>query len=335
MRERNHSLDVLKIISYFFIILRHVSFQNEFIDPFRSIFNYAPILFCLISGYYAYGNDVEKIKKKFFKFVRMTAFGIAVFLIYNLVVEMKNDSLDLWISEYFNWKTPIYFFVFCTIKWAIVLWYLIAMAETYFVWIFIVKKGYESRAVKLTWPLILLGAVIIVAVETFNLPWSLKVNFAYRTLPWFMLGYLIRTEYADSIMKMKGWKIHAFSLLSIAVCISSIVFKSYVKYGRIAGMMLAPSLFILTIRNQDDLTRKSWKYIGDRTLLFVYIVHVPLIKILESVAAKYAINEGIIYRLLSPIIFVAGSFIVAIVLDGLCKRIIIKCKEVILKRATV
>ena len=96
--------------------------------------------FLMISGYFAYQKDEIVVKKKRLqKALKIFLVSFACFFAYNALLSLASHSFTDWIVRNFNLSTPIKYVVFCTINFAIVLWYLIAMIETYVVWYFVVK----------------------------------------------------------------------------------------------------------------------------------------------------------------------------------------------------
>lgn len=59
------------------------------------------------------------------------------------------DSIWEWLLSVFSVKSIIKLLVFCTVDFAIPLWYLIAMAETYVFWLIIVKHKKEAETLRL------------------------------------------------------------------------------------------------------------------------------------------------------------------------------------------
>lgn len=73
----------------------------------------------MIAGYYSYGCTAKKIKMRLIKIIKIMLFAIACWLAYEIVVHIYSNDLMSWLTANFTWKTPIMFFAFCTIDWAI------------------------------------------------------------------------------------------------------------------------------------------------------------------------------------------------------------------------
>ncbi len=143
--SRNSCLNLLKCIACFGVVFIHVTFPGVLGDIVKYSSTFAVPLFMMIAGYYSYGCDERKIKQRLVKIIKILLFGYICFFVCNITIAIKANSLLQWFSINYNWKNFILFFCFCTIRWAIPLWYLIAMTETYFFWMIVVKKNGRMR----------------------------------------------------------------------------------------------------------------------------------------------------------------------------------------------
>lgn len=128
-KDINYKLNFIKGIGCLSVIFIHVRFPGIFGTCISKMAGFAVPNFLMISGYYAYEKDPEVIKKRLKKIILL--FLYAYILFFTLKIFGNNDSLGMWLCSNFNWQTPIKYIVFCTIDFAIPLWYLIAMIEIY------------------------------------------------------------------------------------------------------------------------------------------------------------------------------------------------------------
>lgn len=73
------------------------------------------------------------------KILWIFVFAYVVFFAYNVANTLLYTETDIALKSYFSLKILAKAVCFCTIGFAVPLWYLIAMAETYAVWYFVVK----------------------------------------------------------------------------------------------------------------------------------------------------------------------------------------------------
>ena len=144
-KDRNNCLNLLKCVACVGVVFIHVAFPGFWGGIIKGLFYFAVPLFYMISGYYAYGCTCERIKKRLMKIVKKMLFAIIFLLFFEILLHAYNSTLVMWLDDFLSWKTFVKMIVFCTIDWAIPLWYLIAMAETYLVWLYVVKKRQKKE----------------------------------------------------------------------------------------------------------------------------------------------------------------------------------------------
>ena len=160
--NRNVKLNLLKGIACIGVVFIHITPPGLFGDILVYGFQFAVPIFLMIAGYYAYGKEEDVIKRRLIKIVKIFLYAYLVFFLYKLTFSLKDHELNKWLSESYKWDTPIKYICFCTINFAVPLWYLIAMIETYIVWLFVVKGKKEDVAIKLT-PILFLFQIILTA----------------------------------------------------------------------------------------------------------------------------------------------------------------------------
>lgn len=300
--SRNSCLNLLKCIACFGVVFIHVTFPGVLGDIVKYSSTFAVPLFMMIAGYYSYGCDERKIKQRLVKIIKILLFGYICFFVCNITIAIKANSLLQWFSINYNWKNFILFFCFCTIRWAIPLWYLIAMTETYFFWMIVVKKKWQDAILKITPVLFIVGTVLAVFVDTMGLNWSYKINFICRALPWFMYGYIVKERYYIRLKKVSTFKLLLTALLGWGITLSAILLKTKVNYNSVGVLLTAPALFMIGIKNSNIKVNNLVEFVGDKLSLFIYILH-PLVSILIMYVVKFLrINWEGAYLYVHPII---------------------------------
>lgn len=322
MKERNTCLNVLKCIACISVVFIHVTFPGVVGNIVKNIALFAVPTFFMIAGYYYHGCDYKKIKSRFFKIVKILIFGIIVFFVYQLMCCILNGNVTEWLASLFSLEKLFYFFGFCTIGWAIPLWYLIAMAETYLVWIFVVKKNLQEKFVLTTVPLFAIGTALSLYVESTGVDWSYKINFVCRALLWFMLGYLVKSKYESKLNSVNNITFICLAVVGSLITVSDIFIDVTVKYAYIGVLLTAPSLFLLAIKNPKVKFGNAIDYIGDKLSLFIYILHVPIFNVLTIVCEHFGLNIkalGVI-SYIYPIMILIVAVVVAIVVEHIFRN---------------
>ncbi|MBR5416766.1 MAG: acyltransferase [Clostridiales bacterium] len=289
--NRNVKLNLLKGIACIGVVFIHITPPGLFGDILVYGFQFAVPIFLMIAGFYAYGKEEDVIKRRLIKIVKIFLYAYLVFFLYKLAFSLKDHELNKWLSESYKWDTPIKYICFCTINFAVPLWYLIAMIETYIVWLFVVKGKKEDVAIKLT-PILFLFQIILTAYcETNHLKWFWKINFLAQALPWFMLGYFLHTEKAQKVREIKTSILALLAMAGFMIEIMPSVFDLSLKFNVVGYLPCTFGLFCLALKNPEKSICKPLEFLGDKLSLNVYILHVPISGIIGLVASDvFSVN---------------------------------------------
>ena len=305
----NVKLNLLKGFACMGVVFIHITFPGLFGQIVKYASAYAVPIFFMIAGYYAYGKDTDIIKRRLIKIVKIFVYGYMLFFLFNLALSIKNNEVLQWLSSNFNWKTPIKYICFCTINFAIPLWYLIAMIETYIVWLFIVKRKKEHLIIKIT-PILFFFQIILTSYcETMQLEWFWKINFLTRAMPWFTLGYYLNIEMGQNKRLIKTSTLVMMIIVGCAIAIIPTAFDLTVKFNVIGYIPYAFGLFSLVLKNSSKSICKSVEFIGDKLSLNIYILHMLMAVIIDFAFHRFLnVNiEANLYLWLRPIIVLVAT----------------------------
>ena len=296
--ERNHYLNLLKCMACVAVVLIHVRFPGEVGTVLAYLSSWAVPLFMMISGYFAFDCDENTIRRRLIRMVRILVFGWVVFMVVNILFAWKDHYLMSWLKEAFGWTFPMKILVFCSIKGALPLWYLIAMTETYLLWWFVVRKNAENKAVKWTWLLFVLSVSADLAFLLLGVNSEFSILFVLKALPWFMLGYWLKSRTGRwSLGRLWAW-IAAGGLFSLLLV--SVGEPLYVMIGSFFSAMTTPALLMLGMRNESHRVPRFLSFIGDKLSLYIYIFHVPVSRFLLLAAGKCGADVLGIYGWIHP-----------------------------------
>ena len=321
---RNIKLNLLKGFACLSVVLIHIKFPGITGQIIAKISDYAVPVFFMIAGYYAFGKTDVVIKRRLLKICKIFIFAYLFKLTYSLAVTVyKNTGVAEWFSENFSLYSPIKYIIFCDTGFAVTLWYLIVMIEIYLLWLFIVKKGKENIAVKILPILFLLQIVLNICGQTLEKEWIYKV-FITRGLPWFLLGYYVKSPDAEKLRSLKPYICALMAVGGGVLTIMPVVFDIPVKFSAIGYIPLALGLFLLTLINPEKSVCKPLEYIGDKLSLFIYILHMNVDGVLYLMIALVGIDsENSLFLWTRPFIVITLSIIASLLLSIIirfCKR---------------
>ena len=316
---RNHAFDLLKGIGCIGVVFMHVTFPGKVGEI---IHKFAVPVFIMISGYYAYGCDSEKIKRRLLKIIKIFVFAFVLYSIYKMLSLISDSKLlDIIDAKYlFAWTIKL--IVFCTIDYAIPLWYLIAMIETYILWLKISKHIDRNCIVVLMVLLFVLQIASRIFCETMAFPWYLKICFLTCTLPWFLLGYYMKMPVEKIVDRFSDSAIISIATVGYIVALIPVLINTLIQFSFFGVVLYSISLFLLAIRHGNNLICPVMEYIGNRLSLNIYVFHVLIGGILGFLCNRISIigTSSVLYLWGRPIATVIISLCVAWFIERL-KRI--------------
>ncbi len=273
--NRKVMFDFLKGIACIGVIFIHGPFPGLAGQLIAKAASFAVPLFLMITGYFALGCDANVIKKRLRKTAIILGRALGVFFLYYLLTHVIDGDYVPWLVGLISIENLIKLVVFCTADFAVPLWYLIAMLETYVLWLWVVIKGKENACLKLTPALFLFHLVVIMVCDTQNSAWFWKVNVT-RALSWFLLGYSIHKNERTILEKCKGTMWGAVAIAGGVVAMLPILFHSPFDFSYVGTMLLSIGIFLLGVKHSEKSICRIIEYIGKNLSLNIYIFH-PLI----------------------------------------------------------
>lgn len=318
MRKENVMLNFMKAIACIGVILIHVPFPGVIGELIKKIFSFSVPFFFMISGFYVYNKDIDVIKRRLLKILKIFIFSFILYLSFFAIIHLQKRDLTYWMLEnIFNYKFIAKAVFFCTVDFAIPLWYLIAMIELYLLWILIVKKDKINFFINMIPYLFAIQFIHVIACETIGLSWFFKINLITRALPWFLLGYKLNT--IKYITQSKNLFIYVFfALIGIAITIMPTILKLKIDFSCIGYLPISLSLFIISIKYSDVHISKFFEYIGKHLSIYVYIFH-----LLVSYICKFLINYTKISNIdyIFPFIVIIFTLFTATIYNYLLNKI--------------
>lgn len=315
--KKNNSFNFLKGLACVGVVLMHISFPGKVGQVIARLWAFAVPLFIMISGYYAYGCEKAKIKKRLKKTCGIFLYGIIVFFICESIVHLRAEDFVAWLASFISIKTLIKLVFFCTIDFATPLWYLIAMIETYILWYFVVTKEKENVAIKFL-PILFAAQVISISIcDTFEMDWFLKINFLTRAFVWYLLGYFIHSKEIAISQKISNWHLILMLLIGAFIALVHQMTGIKVDFSSVGLLFYAIAIFILGVKNSEKRLGGVIEYIGERLSLNIYVLHCAVALLVNLIADGVwgiAVNPWIY-----PVIVIAVSVLVAFLIDVLCK----------------
>lgn len=291
-RERNYSIDAMRIISAFAVVVMHFNFGTSVGWVINAMLWYAVPFFLITSGYYIMGDELvnEKLRKSLKKnlklFLKVSILLLAINIEYNI---LKGTNIN------YN-AEAIYKFVIFN-EWPFVLggpmWYLqsVIYAEVFFI---IIEKTQLKKYYNIIMSFFLVVNVCVGELSgILRLP-CIKGNFFTRAIPYMLLGRCLRIN-AEKIKKIKDKYLLLLLVSSIIICyLEYVILKlcgELVYKGHFIGNgILAVILFELCMNHPTYMKNSIFNKFGKEYSLGIYLLHQPLGELLLSCTSIFNIK---------------------------------------------
>ena len=303
INPRNHSLDILKFVLAYEVVMLHCS-QAPY-GIVRPVVDSAVPCFFMISGFFLYSEDTNSYHEKLKRAIKK----IAIILIWSTLLCGLNDFYKLIVYHDIGNLTVSAlrdFIMFNENPFAFHLWYISAYLYT-LVFYWILSK--KNISVSFTWILgiWLVGIGLVVCnVLLFheNIGYLYIRNFLFEGIPFLGMGILLRKNES----RFSKLEISYVAVLLFLVVITAILLKNFEKFSietyLFSGIIAFSTLLLFSKIHQEN---DGWfAKIGKEDGLYIYIFHPFVMNVLKT----NVIMDNIGYNpyLFSTIVFVLTIF---------------------------
>ena len=312
----NKKLNFLKAIACFMVVMAHIRFPGFFGEVIWKVTAFTVPIFLMIAGYFSYGKKTDTIKRRLKQIAFVFLWAYASHFIFNVTKHLIKHDVLTWLAERFTWKTPIDYVLWGYVSFAIPLWYLVIMVEVYAFWYFVVRAGKERFVLKLLPLLLVIYVGVAVFLESTDSPWYYCNLFLVRGLPFFLLGYYLRTEEAQKLLQWKRNQLISLTVFGFIIILTPTVLGLTIKFGDAGLIPCVLGLFALALREPEKGICQPLEFIGDKLSLYIYVFHMIIggnivLKICKVL--HVSINEEI-YAWFKPVLAVILTTIFSAVL---------------------
>ncbi|MBQ3705675.1 MAG: acyltransferase [Clostridia bacterium] len=294
--KENRFLYFLKGIGCIAVVFIHVPFPGTPGSVIKQLCAFAVPVFLMSSGYFAVGIREDQALRRLKKTAQMLLYGLAASLLVTLVREIRRGSAEAWLAAHLSWRTLGKALIFCTVDFAVPLWYLIAMCEVWALWLLVIRKGKQRAALSLIPVLNAARIFLSVYCKTRRVDWFWEINFLTTALPWFLIGYWIR-ENED---RVRGWgdgSLWAAMAGGALLSLIPVLFHTRIRFSVLGDVPYAVSLFILAVKHPDRRISGWAEGIGKHLSAGVYLLHGPADAVVLWMASRAVGTEGIYARI--------------------------------------
>lgn len=282
MRKTNETLNALKGIACILVVFIHVQFPGIFGDIVVALSRSAVALFFVISGYYLYNSDFEKVlfklPAKIKNTAKLTAFAFGLYFLWESFVRFIGTGTGAVIQ----WYTERVFTPESLIKVILTsydpivghLWFLLALLGAYILFVPIAK--FRLKKLSYILMIVLLEVHILLMSLSGLLGWNLDMSIfrsvLFYGLPFVLLGFCLNDK--------KAWieeKLSTTFLVGVALAGTLLVVAERLIFGNLqifnGSIIFVLAIFMLAVRYPDFKGPKFFVKLGGMYSTDVYIYH--------------------------------------------------------------
>jgi len=170
--NRKSSLDILKFIAAYLVVFIHSDAKNSISDIFLGICRIAVPIFFMISGYFLYDKNKEKIIISIKKILKLLIFADILYLLFEI---FKNLLIGQSIVEIFKSLFSINFVIFNMGSIGSHIWYIRAIIYIYILYIIIKKLKKDQLLLPLICIIYILNTFLIKYHHIINIEAAINV----------------------------------------------------------------------------------------------------------------------------------------------------------------
>lgn len=313
----NHTLNYLKALACFCVLMLHCGFPGLIGKVIYGPSRFAVPIFFIISGYYIYSDDREKVLTKIPKKIKHIAtlwLGTEiVYFIWHIIKSSLEYGMLEWIQSLFSMEKLLNFVIFQTTPVGDVSWFLFALLLCYLVTYFIAKNNLWFITIKLIPVLLIINIILgeLIPFMGINLPWYWCSNFWVLGFPFYAIGYWIRINEKTLCEKITV----RLTIVTVIVSFVVILFERVATDASqlfIGNIPCAIVLFLFCLKYPNFRFFNPYiEKIGEELSFYVYILH-PIIRDIYGIVFNcIEMGNNIVVLWIRPLAVFIACIIVA------------------------
>ena len=309
--KRNGTIDIIRIIASFAVVLCHVPFPEPFTHGSMAVTRFAVPFFYMVSGWFLFtpgdSKDVieKRIKRTLLATVRMSVICAVLYCVINTVnCILKGRDMFYWFTSWMSWDTLVNLVAFNYGQLiGSMMWYLFAYIYVLLVLLVLTNTGILKKLYFLI-PVLLIANLVM--ADTLDIRWFHVGNWLFTALPFVLLGIFLR-EKPDILERLSKVTLWVMILAGTAMTIGeALVYHEHVLY--VGTLFVVFGLFSLAIKYADKNWPEPIRWYGCHCTPFIFFMHCA---VRDLAYAIFGMPDGNI-RFVMPVIIYFFTAIVSI-----------------------
>lgn len=300
---RNKTIDQSRLIAAALVILIHSPLPGVVGNIIESVARIAVPFFFMVSGYFAFGLERDRLKRQTVKTLKLLIWSVAVYFAWELLWSLYKGTTVTVLKTYFSLETLFETFVLNTGTLLGHLWFVLALLYCYIIY----RLFYKSMPkVKLMVAIVLIISFFVIREILRNIGVSNTVyylrNFLFIGMPFFLIGSI----FAQTRIILKKSSKKALYFVALTGLILSISERLLIGACDLyIGTVLASvSLFLLS-QSEDIPTSNFLASWGARFSRDIYVFHVIILGVINIAASLLGIITNVAFLSVRPILLFA------------------------------
>ncbi len=326
---RNIYLDLFKFFLCYLVIAIHLAGESYSFFP---LYRLAVPMFFMISGYFNFTSDKEKLKKKSVSFIKRTLkymlVGFAIYIVFDFVMcYVDGHGVGYYFTTLFYEDFLLDFFILnrpITYTGA-QLWFLIALFVVSLIHYALVrfdKVHYYKIIIPVCYLIYFFFAGYMYLLQNTDMPVRYTRNALFFGLPNFALGFTL----AKYNFHKKAWYKYIYLIIGVVCFFAQIAEYNLVKAPNISlemyvsGVISAVFLLLFFLGIRCGGAPVYYKWVGKNAPFYVYILHMAVAVVL----AKFVSFENLMLKSLWVLIISFLVYEIAYLIYTLCEKLFAK-----------
>ena len=321
--QKNNTLELLKLFASYMVVFIHVLFYGEFGVAVDALARFAVPFFFLVSGYYSYKINCEKIKKRIKNILTLLVLSAVCYTIFEIICLLKYnmDGLVEFFNKYTDLSTYVNLLIFNVPVSFGHLWYLFAILYVYVIFYFTTKFHIKEKVIfTISVFLLLLHILLGEGLSIFGTPLPIPFvrNFALMGIPFFALGLFVK-KHEHIFRNVPNYVI---LLLVLAGAFESVISRNFFGENELyVGSLFVLVAIVCVFIKFQYLKHPSFLTALEGCSTYVYIFHIMISTVFYIIYGVLGIDiySSVILENLHPIVVCVASTVFSFVFIKILK----------------
>lgn len=313
--NRNDGIDLLRFICCIVVVLIHTAYTDQ-LRLFIKWISPVPIFF-VISGYYSFGINEEKILKRIKKISAYLLSAVSLYFIYNIIKAAINNNFADYLSNTVVTKKNVFEILIMNDFKCVQgthLWYLPVLIQCYLILLLLIKFRKEKNILYVFKYLpAMFGVFYVVRMTDGFAGRSLGGLFFTGNIQLFLLGLYLAYR-KESVEKIKIRTL--LIIVSICVMYSYGLFNWILHDGTLGFVIylleiVSYFLLALKVKHVKNPLLSLLAFVGRECSLYIYIIHIMVFFIIEDIFKRFGLFNN---RDLITLVTILCSIIISCVI---------------------